>query len=144
MAGNQDGSLHTPENEEARLAALAQYGVAGTSPEPEYDHIVEIAADFFNAPMALVSLVERDRQWLKARVGVDICETPRAVSFCRYTITSDDLLVVPDATKDPRFADNALVTGDPHIRFYAGAPLITPAGFRLGSLCVIDVEPRLL
>lgn len=144
MAYNQNGSFPLAEREEARLAALAQYGTVGSEPEQEYDHIVGLAADVFDAPMAALTLLDRDRQWLKARVGIDICETPRDISFCTHAVLSDEIFVVTDATKDSRFAENPLVTGECHLRFYAGAPLIAPSGFRLGTLCIIDVAPRSL
>ena len=92
------------------------------------------------APVAVVTLVDEDRQWFKSCFGLDVTETPREVAFCAHTIMSDELLIVPDASQDPRFANNPLVSGPPHIRFYAGAPIVSENGFRLGSVCVVDFE----
>lgn len=131
-----------PPDEPERLAALYALEVLDTAPDREVDAIAELAADRFDAPIALVSLVDSDRQWFKARVGLDVCETDRASSFCAHTILQDDVFVVLDARDDPRFAGNPLVVGDPHIRFYAAAPLITGQGKRIGTLCVIDRRPR--
>ena len=129
-----------PEPE--RLQALYNYDVLDSPPEPSFDRLTALAARLFDAPIALVSLVERDRQWFKSAHGLCAAETSTSVSFCKYTLGGDRVLVVPDATADPRFADNELVTCAPNIRFYAGAPLITPDGYNLGSLCVIDHKPR--
>lgn len=132
----------TPENESERLAALARYGILDSEVEAEYEDITRLAAALCHTPIALISLVDRDRQWFKSRYGLDAPETPRDVSFCAHAVASGQALVVPDAAVDPRFAENPLVTGAPHIRFYAGSPLIDPAGHALGTLCVIDREPR--
>lgn len=113
-----------------------------TASEPAFDDIVRFAGALCGTPIALISLVEGDRQWFKARAGLDVSQTSRETSFCRYAMLGDDLMIVPDATRDPRFVDNALVTDEPHIRFYAGEPLVSPEGVPLGSLCVIDREPR--
>jgi GAF domain-containing protein len=131
-----------PQDEKKRLKVLWQYEVLDTVPEEVFDDLTELAARICEAPIALISLVDEDRQWFKARVGVTVKETSRDVSFCAYAITQTDLFVVPDATRDPRFANNPLVTSEPRIRFYAGAPLITPDGYALGTLCIIDVVPR--
>lgn len=131
-----------PPDEPRRLAALAALDVLDTPPEAEIDAITLLAADRFDTAIALVSLVAQGRQWFKSRVGLEACETERAVSFCAHAILSDAVMVVPDARADPRFADNPLVTGAPHIRFYAGAPLVTRDGARIGTLCVIDSAPR--
>ena len=133
-----------PENEVARVQALHQYAVLNTAPEPAYDQLAELAASICGTPLAAVSLIDSDRQWIKANVGLNFSETARDVAFCAHTIAQRDLLVVPDATLDPRFADNPLVTSEPHIRFYAGAPLITSDGHALGTLCVLDYAPRQL
>lgn len=131
-----------PSNEEARLAALHGYGILDTAADPVLDGLVLAAARALDAQIALISLVDRDRQWFKARIGLSVQETPRVQSFCSYLLLGGRTLVVEDARADPRFADNRLVTGKPGIRFYAGAPLIDPAGHRLGSLCAIDLEPH--
>jgi GAF domain-containing protein len=133
-----------PHNEKKRLKVLWQYEVLDTVPEELFDDLTELAACICEAPIALISLVDEKRQWFKSRVGVNVSETSRDVSFCAYAITQNDLFIVPDATKDKRFASNPLVTSDPKIRFYAGAPLITPDGQPLGTLCVIDKVPRIL
>jgi PAS domain S-box-containing protein len=132
------------EDELARLAALAALDVLDSPSEREFDTIAELAADRFDVPIALVSLVDSNRQWFKARVGLDVLETAREVSFCTHAIAGDDVMVVPDAAADPRFADNPLVVGDPHIRFYAGAPLVLASGHRIGTLCVLDRRSRRL
>jgi len=128
--------------ERERIAALRAYGVLHTAPESDYDDLVALAARICDTPTALISLVAEDEQWFKARVGLDACSTSRDVSFCDHAMRGETVMVVTDATADPRFADNALVTGPPHIRFYAGAPLVTPDGHPLGSLCVIDSKVR--
>lgn len=128
--------------EASRLAALDRLGLLDTAPEPAFEALVAAAAERFAAPIALVSLVDADRQWFKARVGLEVTETPRAVAFCNLTIRGEGAVVVPDARQDPRFADNPLVTGAPGIRFYAGAPVRAPDGSRIGSLCVIDRAAR--
>jgi GAF domain-containing protein len=131
-----------PPNEKRRLAVLWEYEVLDTVPEEVFDDLTELAARICEAPIALISLVDESRQWFKSRVGTSVTETSRDVSFCAYAITQTELFIVPDATKDDRFARNPLVTSDPKIRFYAGAPLITPDGHALGTLCVIDKVPR--
>jgi PAS domain S-box-containing protein len=134
----------TVSSETDRLAALQAYEVLDSPAEPDFDELALLAARICETPIALVTLVDEERQWFKARVGLDISETPRHLAFCHYAIQQADLFVVPDATEDPRFADNPLVTGDPGIRFYAGAPLLSPEGQALGTLCVIDRVPRSL
>lgn len=133
-----------PDNEQARLALLYELLLLDTPPEQRLDRIVEFAAGEFDVPVCLISLVDRDRQWFKARIGIAACETPRDVSFCAHALGSSDLLLVPDALLDPRFHDNPLVTGPPHIRFYAGAPLACNDGLVIGTLCLIDTRPRTL
>ncbi|MEQ7920266.1 EAL domain-containing protein [Xanthomonas sp. WHRI 1810A] len=129
-------------DEEKRLSALAEYRVLDTPQTGDFDRLAHLAACLFHVPIVLISLVARDRQFFKARVGLDICETSREVSFCAHAIMQDDILFVPDALKDPRFSSNPLVLGPPFIRFYAGKPLVTPKGYRLGTVCLIDSEPR--
>jgi len=136
------GFTMSPDHDEKRLLALLGYGVLDTPGEAAYDDITELAARFFDVPIALVSLVDRDRQWFKSRVGMAASQTPRDIAFCNAAIEGTDVMVVRDAQLDPRFADNPLVTGAPGIRFYAGAPLVTSDGYALGTLCVIDREAR--
>lgn len=131
-----------PPDEDDRLRALRQLLILDTPPEERFNRIVAFASEEFDAPIALISLVDADRQWFKARVGLEASETPRDVSFCAHAILQEQTLVVPDATQDLRFHDNPLVTGDPHIRFYAGAPLSMADGQTLGTLCIIDRTPR--
>ena len=129
-------------DEAERLAALRAYGVLDTPNEPQFDAIVREAASIFRAPIALISLVDEHRQWFKARVGLDAREMPRSISFCTHAIQGAEVMVVPDAAEDERFANSPLVTGDPRIRFYAGAPLRAKNGRRIGTLCVIDSRTR--
>jgi GAF domain-containing protein len=131
-------------NEAKRLKVLWQYDVLDTVPEEVFDDLTELAARICEAPIALISLVDEDRQWFKSKVGLTINETSRDISFCAHAMKQQELFIIPDATKDLRFANNPLVTSDPKIRFYAGAPLITPDGHALGTLCVIDKVPRQL
>ena len=128
--------------ETSRLGKLAEYQILDTPPERVFDEITQVAAKLIGVPISLVSLIDRDRQWFKARYGLNAIETPREHAFCAHAIKSDDVYVVPDATQNPLFAENPLVTGLPDIRFYAGAPLITSDNFRLGTLCVIDTKPH--
>ncbi|WP_205820803.1 sensor domain-containing phosphodiesterase [Methylobacterium nonmethylotrophicum] len=132
----------TPDDEGARLAALDGYAILDTAPEREFDDIVRMARRIFAVPIALVSFVAADRQFFKARIGLDLCQTDRAGSFCTHAILGHEVMVVPDARADARFAASPLVTGRPHVRFYAGAPLVTPDGFVVGSVCIKDEVPR--
>src|SRR5712672_1315873 len=131
-----------PPNDKKRLRVLWQYDLLDTMPEEVFDDLTELAARICEAPIALITLVDENRQWFKSKVGVTINETSRDISFCGHAICQSDLFIVPDATLDKRFAKNPLVTSEPKIRFYAGAPLITPDGYALGTLCVIDKVPR--
>jgi signal transduction histidine kinase len=131
-----------PQNDAERVAALRRYCVLDTLAEPAFDRMTRIAQHVLEVPTVLVSLIDSDRQWFKSRIGLDATETPRNISFCGHAIFHRQLLVVPNALQDPRFADNPLVVGPPGIRFYIGAPLINADGFALGTLCAIDYSPR--
>ena len=137
-------SVPVPPNEKKRLKILWQYDVLDTVPEEIFDDLTELAARICEAPIALISLVDEDRQWFKSTVGIAVRETSRDISFCAHALLHQGLFIITDATKDPRFANNPLVSSAPGIRFYAGAPLITPDGHALGTLCVIDHLPRQL
>jgi len=133
-----------PENETQRAADLRRLNILDTTAEERFDRIARIAQGYFKVPITLVSLVDTTRQWFKSKQGLEASETPRNISFCGHAILGDDVFLVPDALSDPRFADNPLVTGDPSIRFYAGAPLTSPGGSRVGTLCIIDKRSRTL
>ena len=135
-------TIPVPERERERIEALRRYEILDTPPEENFDRITRIIAAYLNVPIALVSLVDETRQWFKSRYGLDAEETPRQVAFCAHAIMGDTPMVVGNATRDPRFANNPLVTGQPDIRFYCGAPLRTRDGFNLGTLCAIDQRPR--
>ncbi|HET7221055.1 MAG TPA: ATP-binding protein [Vicinamibacterales bacterium] len=131
-------------NETARLAALRKYRILDTDPEQAFDDLTLLASHICGTPIALISLIDADRQWFKSRIGISIAETSRSVSFCTHAITQRELYVVPDARANPTFRNNPFVVGENGIRFYAGAPLITPQGHALGTLCVLDKVPRTL
>lgn len=128
--------------EAERLETLRKYHILDTEPEVAFDDLALLASHICETPMAAVSLIDKDRQWFKARVGLDVQETPRSISFCTHAIQQRGIFVIPDASKDERLRDNPQVIGDPHIRFYAGAPLIARNGQALGTLCVVDRNPR--
>jgi GAF domain-containing protein len=133
-----------PDNETQRLAALREYQILDTAAEQTYDDMTALAAYLCNVPIAVISLVDKSRQWFKSKLGLNERETPRDVAFCAHAILQSEPLIVRDALKDSRFADSALVTRAPYIRFYAGFPLASPEGFALGTLCAIDRKPRQL
>lgn len=135
-------SFPVPTNEQERLEVLKHLDLLDSPQDPAFDDLCQEAARAFAAPIALITLLDTHRQWFKARVGLDVCETTRDASFCNYVVAEDTVLIVPDARRDPRFSDNALVIGPPFIRFYAGAPLYYGEGIRLGALCIIDQQPR--
>jgi len=134
----------TPQNEQERLTALRTLEILDTNPEPEFDEIVGLASAICEVPMSVISLIDEDRSWLKAHVGIDVREVPRAVAFCTHAIQKPGLFLVEDAREDGRFAGNPTVLGPPHVRFYAGIPLSAPDGHALGTLCVIDSQPKKL
>lgn len=131
-----------PANERQRLKTLRDMKLLDTPPEERFDRITRLARQVFSTPIALVSLVDADRQWFKSSQGLDASETPRDISFCGHAILDDKIMVVNDAIRDERFCDNPLVCGNPNIRFYAGYPLAAPDGSRVGTLCIIDEQPR--
>jgi len=133
-----------PINEKDRLKSLKSLNILDTAPEERFDRLTRMAQRIFGVPIALVSLVDENRQWFKSCVGLDVAETPRDISFCGHTILGDDVFIIPDAQKDLHFADNPLVVGSPNIRFYAGCPIKAPDGNKLGTLCIIDQSPRTL
>jgi GAF domain-containing protein len=128
------------------MQTLREYGVLDTPPEAVYDDIAHVCAGVCDTPIALISLIDGTRNWFKARVGVEdeLTESPRDISFCGHAIIGHEIFEVTDATVDDRFADNPLVAVEPKIRYYAGAPLVTPDGYKLGTICAIDVRPRRL
>lgn len=133
-----------PENEPERIANLQEYEILDSPPEKAFDNITFLAALVCDTPIALVSLVDTDRQWFKSKVGVKASETPRDISMCTHAIMNPELFIVRDTKKDPRFVKSPLVTKSPKIRFYAGAPIISPEKHILGTLCVMDHVPRVL
>lgn len=132
----------TPNDEQSRLETLRSLNILDTESEERFDRLTRMAKRFFGVPIALVSLIDENRQWFKSCLGLSVSETPRDVSFCGHAILTNDLLIIPDTALDERFADNPLVVNEPCIRFYAGCPLKAPNGRKLGTLCVIDRQPR--
>ncbi|NIR29671.1 MAG: sensor domain-containing diguanylate cyclase [Gammaproteobacteria bacterium] len=133
-----------PMDERARVETLRGLNILDTPPEERFDRITRLARRVYDVPVALITLVDSERQWFKSRQGIELCEISRDVSFCAHVILDDEVLVVPDARRDERFADNPLVRGTPEIRFYAGCPVRAPDGSRLGTLCIMDRRPRSL
>ena len=131
-------------DEQERLEALRSYNMIDTDPEPVFNDLAQLAAYVCGTPMAVVSLLDDERQWLKARVGIDLREVPREQAFCQYALRANDVFEIPDTLADARYASNPMVTGAPHIRFYVGTPLLTPEGYSLGTLCAFDTVPRSL
>lgn len=132
----------TPANEVERLHVLRALAILDTQAEERFDRLTRIATRMFNVPISLVTLVDSNRQWFKSCMGLQVKETPRDISFCGHAILGNGAFVINDASKDPRFSDNPMVTGVPHIRFYAGQPIRTTHGFKIGTLCLIDSQPR--
>ena len=134
--------VQMPTNEVARVAALQRYAILDSEPEQGFDDLALLASYICQTPIALISLVDENRQWFKSRVGLSISETSREIAFCSRAILQSDIFIVPDTLQDERFRNNPLVVSEPNIRFYAGAPLITEEGYALGTLCVVDRTPR--
>jgi GAF domain-containing protein len=130
------------QNDAARVAALQKYAILDSEPEQAFDDLVLLASFISNTPIALISLVDENRQWFKSKMGVSVSETPREIAFCNSAIRQPDVFVVPDTLSDERFRNNPMVLSDPKIRFYAGAPLINEEGYALGTICVVDKTPR--
>lgn len=143
-AAPADDAHTLPDNETERLAALDATGLVGSGAEAVFDRLTWLATQVTDSPIAMLTLVDEHRQWFKSRVGISFAETPREMAFCSHTILSGEPMMVADTRLDGRFRDNPMVTGAPHIRFYAGVPLVDAEGFRLGALCVMDREPRRL
>lgn len=133
-----------PDNETERLCSLYKLAILDTAPEHRYDFITERVQSYFNVPIALISLIDDSRQWFKSRLGLDAKETPREISFCGHAINQNGIFFIHDTHEDVRFYDNPLVTSEPFIRFYAGAPIKTLEGYTVGTLCIIDTVPRVM
>ena len=133
-----------PDNETERLCSLYNLAILDTAPEQRYDYITEKVKSYFNVPIALISLVDGERQWFKSSQGLDATETSREISFCGHAINQNGVYMVNDTFEDERFSDNPLVIGEPFIRFYAGAPIKSTEGYSVGTLCIIDTSPRIL
>lgn len=131
-----------PANETARLNALREYNILDSAPEKDFDEIVELASMICETPISTITMIDEARQWFKAKIGLEDTEGSRDHAFCAHAIHGEQIMIVPDATKDSRFYDNPLVTGNPEVRFYAGMPLVTPDGYSLGTLCVVDTKPK--
>ena len=132
----------TPADEPARLQCLLTTNLLDSTPDERFDRITRLAQNYFNVPITMVSLVDKERQWFKSKLGTDMNETPRDVSFCGHAILGSDVFLIPDAHTDERFADNPLVVGPPNISFYAGIPLAGYDGSKIGTLCIVDTSPR--
>lgn len=133
-----------PDDETERLCSLYKLAILDTAPEQRYDFITEKVQNYFNVPIALISLVDDSRQWFKSSQGLDAKETPREISFCGHAINQNGIFFIHDTHEDVRFCDNPLVTSEPFIRFYAGAPIKTLEGYAVGTLCLIDTVPRIM
>jgi len=131
-----------PTDESARIAALTALNILDTPREPRFDHLTDLVADVFEMPMVFLTLVDSDRQWFKSTYGIEVESTPRDVGFCAHAMLEPEAMLVPNAAEDVRFADNPFVTGDFHLRFYAGAPLHGPNGKAIGALALVDTKPR--
>jgi GAF domain-containing protein len=131
-----------PPNEKDRLTALRSYEILDTPPELAFERITTLAARVFAVPFSLLSFIDENRQWMKACMGTDMRQSSRDIAFCAHAILHDEVMVIPDATQDVRFMDNPLVVGPPAVRFYAGAPLVNSEGFKLGTVCILDTQPR--